>query len=499
MSARVARRQGLALVCLAAGLCTCGSAAALSVTSSTPLPEQVANVDIAGNSTVIGITPQMSIVIDPSDNIIGRTTGFAIRITLSGTVTFATTPAVTAGAQLPSGWTVANGGGGAGQNYLILTFTPSSGAGAITFGDIADIAGGNTELNASSGHALTGLAALQSLGQSVSEKFQAYDPVSTMAILNPVTQTVLVSGNPVVQNCLIQFYANPNERIDVGTNAQHPSRTYFSSTGAIGVLDTNLFNAGAINYAVAPGFGYFQYNPTDQFSTTMQGAFNAFNQTGASATLHDSPSCGSAPSTVPGVFSNGNATLTFTYTASQMFPINGGSSSAPSLYSNFCFTVPTNNQIAIDATAVVPQTTFTRNGITDNVASCAMEPMQYNAPVVKVFTFNPAGNTTQQSFLRISDTGTSGGEVLITGVDDAGHAGAGTVSFNLNAGQSIQLTADDLQNGNTAMGLTGALGTGTGKWRLTITSYFPNLVVTSLNRNNASGTVTNLTRASIGQ
>ena len=265
------------------------------------------------------------------------------------------------------------------------------------------------------------------------------------------------------------------------------------------MLDTNLFNAGAINYAIAPGFGYFQYEPTDQFSTTMQGAFNAFNQTGASATLHDSPSCGSAPSTVPGVFSNGNATLTFSYTASQMFPIDGGSSSTPYLYSNFCFTVPTNNQIAIDATAVVPQTTFTRNGITDNVASCAMEQMQYNAPVVKVFTFNPAGNTTQQSFLRISDTGTSGGKVLITGVDDAGHAGVGTVSFNLNAGQSIQLTADDLQNGNTAKGLTGALGTGTGKWRLTVTSYFPNLVVSSLNRNNASGTVTNLTRASIGQ
>ena len=119
--------------------------------------------------------------------------------------------------------------------------------------------------------------------------------------------------------------------------------------------------------------------------------------------------------------------------------------------------------------------------------------MQYNGPVVKVYTFNPAGNTTQQSFLRISDTGPAGGQVTITGIDDAGNPGVGPVSFNLGAGQSIQLTADDLQNGNAAKGLTGALGAPAGKWRLTVTSYFPNLVVTSLNRNNTSGTVSNLT------
>jgi len=64
---------------------------------------------------------------------------------------------------------------------------------------------------------------------------------------------------------------------------------------------------------------------------------------------------------------------------------------------------------------------------------------------------------------------------------------------------SRQLTSSDLQNGNTAKGLTGALGTPTGKWRPTVFSYFPSLVVTSLNRNNNSGTVTNLTTASQGQ
>jgi len=44
----------------------------------------------------------------------------------------------------------------------------------------------------------------------------------------------------------------------------------------------------------------------------------------------------------------------------------------------------------------------------------------------------------------------------------------------------------------------GALGDGAGKWRLEITGEFDEMAVTSLNRNNTTGTLTNLTDADSG-
>lgn len=90
------------------------------------------------------------------------------------------------------------------------------------------------------------------------------------------------------------------------------------------------------------------------------------------------------------------------------------------------------------------------------------------------------------------DTSGTGGLVTISGNDDAGNPGTGTVSMTLAAGKSIQLTASDLQDGNTAKGLSGALGAGTGKWILTVTGEISGMQVTNLNRNNNSATVSNL-------
>ncbi|THD11416.1 hypothetical protein B1806_03795 [Metallibacterium scheffleri] len=489
------KRSTLVAFMLAA-LALSGATVAATVTSSTPLPEGIANFDIANASTQVGILPMLSVNVLSSDNIVGRTTGFAIRVTLNNGALFNNFVATAGPALAPLGWTVTVVGGYVGTNTAIINFNPpsTSPVPGIVPGDIVDITGANAEINPTTGTFVSNLAALQTSGQTVGATVQFFDPVSTNPILNTITQSLLISGNPVVQVCIPN--GNQNERIDVGQDAAHASRTYFSSTGGIGMLDTGQFNAGYINYGAAPGFGYFQFNPTDQFTTTLQGAYTAFNQAGATAMLRDNSSCGPAPSTVVGAFSNGNGTLTFQYTASQMFPINGGSFSTGSLYTNICFAVPSNNTIPLQATPVVPQTVFTRNGISVNVPSCALQPMQYNAPVVRVYTFNPAGNTTQDSFLRVSDTGPAGGQVIITGVDDAGHPGVGPVSFSLAAGQSVQLESSCLTNGSNCpagVPITGALGTGTGKWRLTVVSYFPNLVVTSLNRNNASGTVSNLT------
>lgn len=109
-----------------------------------------------------------------------------------------------------------------------------------------------------------------------------------------------------------------------------------------------------------------------------------------------------------------------------------------------------------------------------------------------VYFANPASNTSQQTFLRIVNlTGNSNSDtVTISGIDDDGTASTGTVTFPLGAHESIQMTSQDLELGSSDQGLTGNLGDGTGKWRLTITSSLQ-LQVMSLIRT-PNGFLTNL-------
>jgi hypothetical protein len=87
-----------------------------------------------------------------------------------------------------------------------------------------------------------------------------------------------------------------------------------------------------------------------------------------------------------------------------------------------------------------------------------------------VYFANAASNSQQQTFLRIVNNSASAGTVTITAIDNLGVAASQSVSFELAANGSKQMTAQDLENGNAAKGLTGKLGDGTGKWRLTIAS-----------------------------
>jgi YVTN family beta-propeller protein len=103
---------------------------------------------------------------------------------------------------------------------------------------------------------------------------------------------------------------------------------------------------------------------------------------------------------------------------------------------------------------------------------------------------NPASNTNQQTFLRVVNLSGNAGTVTITGIDDSGADSPGSVSVVLSPYEGKQLTAQDLENGNTSKGLTGSLGDGQGKWRLTFSSSL-NLEVMSLIRT-PDGFLTNL-------
>ena len=110
-----------------------------------------------------------------------------------------------------------------------------------------------------------------------------------------------------------------------------------------------------------------------------------------------------------------------------------------------------------------------------------LTPMTGAAPrigtVHRVAFFNPASNTEQVSVLRIVNPGPDDATVTIEGLDDAGQAGDAQVQTTVAARRTMEFPAGDLESG---AGLTGALGDGEGKWRLTVTSTEPVTVLSLL-------------------
>ena len=88
----------------------------------------------------------------------------------------------------------------------------------------------------------------------------------------------------------------------------------------------------------------------------------------------------------------------------------------------------------------------------------------------RIAFFNPGSNTGQVSTLRLANPGYGTANVTISGVDDLGAASAGSVQVAVAAGEARMLTAQQLESGD---GVEGALGDGTGKWRLEVTTDAP--------------------------
>ena len=110
-----------------------------------------------------------------------------------------------------------------------------------------------------------------------------------------------------------------------------------------------------------------------------------------------------------------------------------------------------------------------------------------------VYFFNPASNTNQVSSLRIVNDSGLQAAVTISGIDDNGNAApGGDITFNVAANSALEITAQDLENGNALLGLVGSLGNGAGKWRLEISSS-ADLKVQGL-MNTPSGFITNLSQ-----
>ena len=89
-----------------------------------------------------------------------------------------------------------------------------------------------------------------------------------------------------------------------------------------------------------------------------------------------------------------------------------------------------------------------------------------------VALFQPGGSGDQGSRLRLVNPGTTSAEITIEGIDEAGASSEGAVRLVLAPGAARTLTASQLESGE-GEGLSGALGEGTGRWRLVVNAKPP--------------------------
>ena len=92
--------------------------------------------------------------------------------------------------------------------------------------------------------------------------------------------------------------------------------------------------------------------------------------------------------------------------------------------------------------------------------------------------FNPGSETVRRSIVRLANTGGEPATVTLRGVDDAGVSG-GPVTVELGAWEARSYTAPELESGS-AVGLTGSLGDGEGRWRLTLSAESGSAYATNL-------------------
>ncbi|MDE0367102.1 MAG: hypothetical protein OXP09_16215 [Gammaproteobacteria bacterium] len=103
-------------------------------------------------------------------------------------------------------------------------------------------------------------------------------------------------------------------------------------------------------------------------------------------------------------------------------------------------------------------------------------------------TFNPGVNLNQVSSLRIINASAETAKISIKGVDDAGESPGEDVKLVLSPRTVRTITSQELESGEGE--LDGALGTGTGKWRLVVDADQPVRIMSLLE--SAEGHFTNL-------
>ena len=446
------------------------SPAALAVNVTPTTPDVLPTNAMTGNAQVISNGAPIDIAASATDNYLGRSTGYNVRVTLSGGAKFS---AVVPAASGLNGETVTIAGGGQiGDTSVTYSVVPATG---VIQGDGIEIAAGDFQINN---------AGFLANGTPLSVDVRVGDPVggSQLAANNGTTIASAIQGWTV-------SYAVPASttiKIDVGTAS---GKKKFSSTGVVNVADTFLYNAGSVSVALTAGLtqNMGMSLATATAPLKINGAdFTAFASGGGTVTLQSAAACDGSGTVI-------NTTISGDKTSASI-PA-GTTAAALNAANNVCFKANGTTVIDdqdLDATLTVKQTGFADSpAFTDTTGK--LLTMAYNGAVKRVWSFNPSTNADQQSYLRIMNTSGTAGLFTLDGTCDDGTAGS-SVTFNLASGRSILLTSQDVELGNATKGLTGAMGTCvansaagiTGKRRMVITGEVGSMEVQNFLRNGTS-------------
>jgi len=124
-----------------------------------------------------------------------------------------------------------------------------------------------------------------------------------------------------------------------------------------------------------------------------------------------------------------------------------------------------------------------------------LDQILMNGSVMTFQNFNPASNNRAVSFLRLTNNNATDCPVFIDAKDDLGrHAGPIEVLLSGHQSQTFnsKILEDGIDSGDTRI-LSGKFSDGAGRWYLRVLAECTNIQGSSLNRNENSGTVTNLT------
>ncbi len=108
----------------------------------------------------------------------------------------------------------------------------------------------------------------------------------------------------------------------------------------------------------------------------------------------------------------------------------------------------------------------------------------------EVYFFNPGSNQNQVSRLRVVNLSSSNTTFEVSAIDDDGDTG-GPITFTVPGNEAFEVSAAELESGGA--GLTGSLGDGSGKWRMTVTSSQSAKVLSLLE--DPDGNISNLSTA----
>ena len=113
----------------------------------------------------------------------------------------------------------------------------------------------------------------------------------------------------------------------------------------------------------------------------------------------------------------------------------------------------------------------TSDGFLTSIHDTALD-LELDGTVFLVPIFNPASNTNQRSYLRITNLGVERNNIDVYGLDDAGESGLEPVRFSLDGPISVYLDAEELEDGIPDIE-SGRFGDGKGKWQLVVEAEHP--------------------------